>query len=284
MTKAFIITTALAAIALITATPALAQTASTGADCPAATSPLPSGMRDAMLKPGAKSPFVANPQANDPMFASFQKRQAEERARDYANLCRFKADNARLMGDPSKSPRIVFMGDSITEGWEFGDPSLFASGVADRGIGGQTSTQMLVRFYQDVIGLKPRVVHIMAGTNDVAGNGGRFDPEDYKNHIRAMVELAQTHKIQVVLASIPPAGGFVWKPELKPAETIRALNAWMKSYAAEKGVIYADYHTVLTAPDGSFKPELSNDGIHPHTDGYAIMRPVADAALSQALK
>jgi lysophospholipase L1-like esterase len=142
---------------------------------------------------------------------------------------------------------------------------------------------MLARFYQDVVALHPQAVHIMAGTNDVAGNTGPSSPADFKNNIRAMVDLAKSNHIQVVLASIPPAERFSWRPDIEPAEQIRKLNAWLRQFAGQHHVIYADYYSSLTTPSGAFRPELSNDGVHPNSDGYAAMRPIADAALRKAV-
>lgn len=208
-------------------------------------------------------------------------KRAEEPRRDYPDLCHYKADNAGIL--EGAHPTAVFMGDSITEGWGFGDPSLFSHGVLDRGISGQTSPQMLLRFYQDVVALHPQAVHIMAGTNDVAGNTGPSSPDDFKNNIRAMVDLAKAHHIQVVLASIPPAERFSWRPEIQPVEQIRALNAWLRQFAGQHKLVYADYYSSLTTPSGAFRPELSNDGVHPNSEGYAMMRPIANAALRRAM-
>jgi lysophospholipase L1-like esterase len=201
-------------------------------------------------------------------------------ARDYPDLCHYKSDNAAILKGPH--PTAVFMGDSITEGWAAGDASLFSGGVIDRGISGQTSPQMLVRFYQDVVALRPKVVHIMAGTNDLAGNTGPTSADDFKNNIRAMVDLAKANHIRVILASIPPADRFPWRPDIQPAEQIRQLNTWLRKLADQHKVIYADYYSALTTPSGAFRPELSNDGVHPNSDGYAAMRPIADAALRKA--
>jgi lysophospholipase L1-like esterase len=203
-------------------------------------------------------------------------------AGDFAGLCRYKSDNAAILKGGAH-PTSVFMGDSITEGWRVADPSLFSVVVVDRGISGQTSPQMLVRFYQDVVALHPQVVHIMAGTNDVAGNTGPSSPDDFKNNIRAMVDLARANHIQVILASIPPAERFPWRPDIQPVEQIRQLNAWLRQFAGQHKLIYADYHSSLTTPSGAFRPELSNDGVHPNSDGYAAMRPIAEAALRKAL-
>jgi lysophospholipase L1-like esterase len=233
----------------------------------------------AMLKPGAKPPPATS--QTDAKLQEYLKKHADDMLRDYADLCHYKSDNAGILKGPH--PKAIFMGDSITEAWGIGDPALFSSGVIDRGISGQTSPQMLVRFYPDVVALRPQVVHIMAGTNDVAGNTGPNSPDDFKNNIRAMVDLARAHHIQVVLASILPAERFTWRPEIRPVEQIRQLNAWLRQFAAEHKLIYADYFSSLATPAGAFRPELSNDGVHPNSDGYAAMRPIADAALQKAM-
>jgi lysophospholipase L1-like esterase len=231
----------------------------------------------AMLKPGAKRPPMP---AGDEERQAYLKKHAEDLARDFPDLCRYKSDNAALL--QGSHPTVVFMGDSITEGWGVGDPSLFTHGVVDRGISGQTSPQMLLRFYQDVVELHPRAVHIMAGTNDVAGNTGPSSPEDFKSNIRAMVDIAAASHIRVILASILPTERFPWRPEIQPVEQIRQLNAWLRQFAGEHKLMYADYYSALTTPSGAFRPELSNDGVHPNLDGYAAMRPIADAALRKA--
>ncbi len=153
--------------------------------------------------------------------------------------------------------------------------------MVSRGIGGQTSPQMLLRFYQDVIALRPDAVHIMAGTNDLAGNTGPNSPEDFKNNIRAMVDLARANNINVVLASILPATARPWQPESHPSKQIPELNAWLQQLATEQNLVYADYYTPTATADGKFKASLSNDGVHPHRVGYEVMRPVAERALKK---
>jgi lysophospholipase L1-like esterase len=248
--------------------------------CPAAPDAPPPGLLEALMKPGAKP--AAMPQFSDEQRAAYMKKRAEDQARDFANLCRYKSDNTRIT--QGQRPRVIFMGDSITEGWSIGDASLFAAGVVNRGIGGQTSPQMLLRFYQDVVALRPNVVHIMAGTNDLAANTGSSSPEDYKNNIRAMVDLAQANKIKVILASIPPADRFMWRPDLQPAEQVRHLNAWLRQFASERKLVFADYHAQLATPTGAMNAALGNDGVHPNIDGYAAMRPIADAAIRKAMR
>ena len=252
----------------------------TASPCPPPAPAPPREMLIAMLKPGAKPPPL--PAAGDEKLQAYLKKHAEDLARDYPDLCHFKSDNDALL--KGAHPTVVFMGDSITAAWGVGDPSLFSGGVVDRGISGQTSPQMVVRFYQDVVALHPRAVHIMAGTNDVAGNTGPSSPEDFKNNIRAMVDLARANHIQVVLASILPAERFPWRPDIQPVEQIRQLNQWLQQFAGQHHLIYADYYSALTTPSGAFRPELSNDGVHPNSDGYAAMRPIADVALRKAVR
>lgn len=206
------------------------------------------------------------------------------KANDWAWLCRFRADNAAATAAP---PQVVFIGDSITEGWWRADQALFERGDgpawANRGISGQTSPQMLLRFWQDVVALHPRVVHIMAGTNDIAGNTGPNRIEDYKNNIRAMVNLARINGIAVVLASVPPADHFSWKPAMQPAPRIAEINMWLKDYAQTQHFAYADYYAAMVDKSGAMKPEFTSDGVHPEAAGYAVMRPIAEGAIVEAL-
>jgi lysophospholipase L1-like esterase len=200
---------------------------------------------------------------------------------DWAFLSRYRENNARLKPDVS---RVVFLGDSITEAWAQ-DPFISENAhYVGRGIGGQTTQQMLLRFRADVIELKPALVHIMAGTNDVAGNNGPEIDSDIEGAITSMVELALANRIRVVLASIPPAADFEWHPGLNPASRIRRLNAWMKSYASRVGVGYVDYWPVLATDSGAMKPNLSPDGVHPNSQGYEAMKAVARAAIESSLE
>ncbi|MBV8604230.1 MAG: hypothetical protein JO224_06040 [Pelomonas sp.] len=196
---------------------------------------------------------------------------------DWAGLCRYAADDARLLA-AGKHPRVVFLGDSITELWAQAEPALFdGDTVVGRGISGQTSAQMLVRLHADVVDLHPQIVHIMAGTNDVAGNGGPTSEAAWRNNIMAMVEIAQAHGIEVVLASIPPAARFGWRPGIAPAAQIVRLNGWLRAYAERMHLRYVDYYPRLATPDGAMRPEFSPDGVHPNQAGYAAMRPLAAA-------
>lgn len=206
-------------------------------------------------------------------------------AEDWPALGRYRADNEALAKGPR--PRTVFMGDSITQGWIDKAPAFFGPGRLDRGIGGQTTPQMLLRFRQDVIELRPQVVQIMGGTNDIAGNTGPMTAEQTLGNIMSMTELAQAHGIRVIIASIPPAGAFPWRPGLATGPKIVALNARLKSYAARTGATYADYWSTLRDPgskDGqAMRAALTYDGVHPNEAGYRVMAPIAEAAIKAAL-
>ncbi len=232
--------------------------------------PLDASLRP-MLQPGGR---IAPPSPEKAAAAG--KAMAEERARDWPDLCRYQAANAAI----THSPKVVFMGNSITELWAIADPGFFSDEVVDRGISGQTSPQMLLRFRADVIAIKPRTVQILAGTNDIAGNTGLTSERAFEDNIESMVELAKAHHIRVVLASILPMGSIGWQPQYRPAEEVRRLNRWLRDYAAMSGVAYLDYYTRLATPDGAFRPDLSNDGVHPNLAGYAIMRELAAKALA----
>jgi lysophospholipase L1-like esterase len=203
---------------------------------------------------------------------------------DWGYRQRYHADDAAIVAGPPAVRRVVFLGDSITEGWTGMHPDFFtANGFAGRGIGGQTSPQMLVRFRQDVIGLAPQAVHIMAGTNDIAENTGAYDPQATQGFIASMAELAKAHGIRVILASVPPAGEFFWHPGLGPAEKIRTLNVWLKDYAASNGLTYADYTSMLDDGNGAMKPGFASDGVHPTRAGYTVMEPIVMRSIAAAL-
>lgn len=222
----------------------------------------------------------------------YQKSQLERTYNDWAFLAKFREANALLPQPPAGETRVVFMGDSITEGWgmkatatspargEFfpGKPYI------NRGISGQTTPQMLVRFRQDVILLKPKVVVLLAGTNDIAENTGKETIEEIGNNIASMSEIARTNGIRVVLCSVLPASDFHWHKGLEPAPKIKALNAWMKDYAAKNGFVYVDYYSPMANSEGGLKAELSPDGVHPNKAGYDLMGPLAENGIAEALK
>jgi lysophospholipase L1-like esterase len=246
--------------------------------CPAPLE-IPAAAREfqaAFLEPGQPNLARLIGLTQRPEFIAYNDSRKAREAQDWAGLCRYQNDNAALLAT-RRRPDIVFLGDSITENWVLGDPTLFSGTRIGRGIGGQTTAQMVVRFHSDVIALRPRTVHLMAGTNDVAGNAGPTSERAFQQNIQAMVEMARAHGIRVVLASIPPAAKFTWRPELQPARQIAALNAWLRDYAARERLEYLDYYSVLATADGALRPAFGIDGVHPNRDGYAAMRALATA-------
>jgi lysophospholipase L1-like esterase len=235
----------------------------------------------------AQTPFAASqavPAAKP--ISAWQKQFNERLIVDFPWLARFKEADLALPAPFAGENRVVFMGDSITDNWKFdgADGSFPGKPYINRGIGGQTTPQMLVRFRQDVIALKPKVVVIMGGTNDIAGNTGPMTLEQTEDNLASMAELAAVNNIRVVLCSVTPAFDYPWSPGLKPAPKILALNRWIKTYAAEKGFVYVDYHTALKDSRNGLPAKLSADGVHPMPSGYAIMAPLADAGIEKALK
>ncbi|WP_038262216.1 SGNH/GDSL hydrolase family protein [Zhouia amylolytica] len=204
-------------------------------------------------------------------------------AQDWPNLKRFKADNSEIIR-LQKPVEVVFMGNSITEGWMSHDPEFFnKNGFINRGISGQTTPQMLIRFRQDVVDLQPKVVVILAGTNDIAGNTGPSTIKMIQDNLASMAEIATANGIKVVLSSILPVYDYPWKPGLKPAEKIIKINNWMKAYAEKHGHIYLDYHSHLSDKRKGMKPIYANDEVHPTSEGYEVMRPLAEAAIQKAM-
>jgi lysophospholipase L1-like esterase len=209
-------------------------------------------------------------------------------AQDWAGRQKFAAANAALAAPAEGQPRVVLMGDSITEIWPDRHPVFFEeTGYIGRGISGQVSAQMLVRFRQDVIDLHPAVVVINAGTNDVAENQGPYDEDFTLGNIISMTELARANGIAVVLTSVLPAAGFRWRPAITDAaDKIAALNARIRAYAAGQGIPYVDYYSSLVVDDPSraLNPAYSNDGVHPVTAGYVVMEPLLLEAIGKSLK
>ena len=203
---------------------------------------------------------------------------------DWAGLRRYRAANAKLGAPAVGENRVVFYGNSITDAWARYFPTMFpGKPYVGRGISGQTTPQMLVRFRQDVVALQPRVVVILAGTNDIAGNTGPSTLEMIEDNFMSMVQIAKAHHIHVVISSVLPVYDYPWKPGLEPAPKIVALNAWLRKYANDAGEVYLDYHTAMKDARDGLPPNLANDGVHPTDAGYRIMAPMAEAAISRAL-
>ena len=204
---------------------------------------------------------------------------------DWANLGRYRDANAKLPPPTPKENRVVFYGNSITDAWAQRFPTDFpGKPYIGRGISGQTTPQMLVRFNQDVVALRPKVVVILAGTNDIAGNTGPSTIEMIEDNLRSMAEIARASGIRVVLSSVLPVYDYPWRPGLEPALKIVALNAWMKDYAAKSGATYLDYHSAMGDARQGMRAELASDGVHPNDAGYRVMAPLAEKAIAAALR
>ena len=205
-------------------------------------------------------------------------------AQDWANLNRYKKANAALISPDQEEKRVVFMGNSITEGWSDVDPDFFSNKpYINRGISGQTTPQMLIRFRADVIELRPSVVVLLAGTNDIAGNTGPTTLDAIFNNIQSMAELARANNIKVVLSSVLPVYSYPWSPEVAAIEKIASLNDMIKHYAAQNDMIYLDYYAALVDERRGMKKEYADDGVHPTSKGYQVMGPLAKKAIEKAL-
>jgi len=203
---------------------------------------------------------------------------------DWASLARYREANAQLGAPRPGEHRVVFYGNSITDAWAEYFASMFPGRpYVGRGISGQTTPQMLVRFRQDVIALEPAVVVILAGTNDIAGNTGPSTLGMIEDNLTSMVELAKANDIRVVLASVLPASDYPWRPGLAPAPKIVALNTWMRQYASAEDVVYLDYHSAMADDRMGLSAELTDDGVHPNAAGYQVMAPLAERAITDAL-
>ena len=240
-------------------------------------------------QPASPPPMPACPEVATAITALLAN---DARLRDWANLARYRDDNRALSAAATSGARVVFMGDSITDAWpqaRYGD-FFVGKPYVGRGISGQTTPQMLIRFRPDVIALKPKAVVILAGTNDIAGNTGPMTNEEVQGNLASMAQLAKANGIRVVMSSIQPvsayhaAPGAVPQTTRRPMERIRAINDWMKKYAATEGHVYLDYFAAMIDDKGMLREELSADDLHPNAQGYAIMGPLAEAAIKQALR
>jgi lysophospholipase L1-like esterase len=222
--------------------------------------------------------------ASAPVSDWARKRQ-EQLENDWPWLGKFKEADQKLAAPAAGENRVVFMGDSITQGWQIEGPegSFPGKPYINRGISGQTTPQMVLRFRQDVIGLKPKVVVILGGINDIAGNTGSETLEQIEDNLASMADLAAANQIHVVLCSVLPAFDFSWKPGTMPAPKVLALNAWIRAYATEKGYVYVDYHSAMKDAHDGLPATLSKDGVHPLPAGYAIMAPLVEAGIEKAL-
>ena len=242
---------------------------------------------------GVFSCAAAQPAADPCADTKTQLTRAENRLKDWPALARYRDANGQMAQPSRNEARVVFMGDSITDSWD--DPKYggFFPGkpYVDRGISGQTTPQMLVRFRPDVIALHPKIVVILAGTNDLSGNTGPTTLEAIQDNLMSMAELAKSNSIKVIFASILPVSDYeqrdgkpIVQTVRRPPEKIKALNEWLRSYAAKNNLTYLDYYSAMMDEKGFLKDELSEDGLHPNAKGYAVMAPLAEAAIASALK
>jgi lysophospholipase L1-like esterase len=280
--SAAISTTTSAQTSVSAANPKLAD-----GQCPPAETPDPvmlAQLRELSLRPGAKidpTTLMKDPQVAE-FISQMTKQEQVRKQMDWSGLCRYREENAAQRA--KAVPRVVFLGDSITENWRYADAGLFSDQIIDRGISGQTSSQILLRFYPDVVALRPSVVHVMAGTNDILQNTGPISDDDIVNNISAMIDIAQANQIRVVLASIPPISVRTWQPDLRPAARLRRLNERLRALANARGAVFVDYGPLLKGSDDGLRVDLGNDGVHPNRAGYAVMQPAANRAIAQALR
>ncbi len=244
---------------------------------------------------GSAQPATATPNTTDPCAEiTARATRAETRLKDWPALARYHDANSTTAASPGNGDRVVFMGDSITDSWQSPQYGGFFPGkpYIDRGISGQTTPQMLIRFRPDVIALNPKVVVMLAGTNDIAGNTGPMTLQAIEDNLMSMFDLAHANGIRVVFASVLPISDYektkdgqpIIRSKQRPPEQITALNSWMKTYAKAHGGVYLDYFSAMADDKGFLREELSEDGLHPNKMGYEIMAPLAEQAIAAALK
>ncbi len=239
--------------------------------------------REDAAQPPAQSP-AATPEEQP--LSDYQQSQMRAWANDFADLARYRAADAALRPPSLGVNRVVFFGDSITDGWKL-DQSFPGKPYVNRGISGQTTSQMMLRFHQDVIALQPKVVVVLAGTNDIAGNTGPISLQDIEANLASMAELARAHNISVIFSSVTPVNNYVPASiryfNQRPRSEIIDLNAWLRDYCASNGHWYLDYYNAMLDESGMLKRAISNDGLHPNDAGYRIMAPLAEAMIEKAV-
>jgi lysophospholipase L1-like esterase len=233
-----------------------------------------------------QQPALSIPTTASPDLDQYRASRVAIYTDDFGELKRYRAADAALAPPAPKENRVVFIGDSITDYWKLAD-YFPGKPYINRGIDGQTTPQMLVRFRQDVIALDPKVLVVLAGTNDIAGVTGPARNEDIEANYASMAELARMHHIRVLFASLLPAHNYTPEAKesfaLRPRERILALNTWLKDYCAKNGLVYLDYFSALIDGQGMLRSDLSDDGLHPNAAGYKRMAPLADKAIANAL-
>lgn len=210
---------------------------------------------------------------------------SQEMKTDWANISKYSKENQSLPIPAKNENRVVFMGNSITEGWKTNDPEFFSKNkYINRGIGGQTTSQMLLRFRPDVIDLKPKLVIILAGINDIAQNNGPIELKDIFGNIVSMIDLAKANNIKVILSSVLPANDFPWKKGMEPAEKVIKLNAMLEKYAIENKIVFVNYYPKMVDSEKGLDKKYTNDGVHPILAGYKVMEPLLQEAIAKASK
>jgi lysophospholipase L1-like esterase len=230
---------------------------------------------------------VTLPSTGYPGLDKYRASKIAVYANDYGQLARYRDANTALKPPVPGEDRVIFFGDSITDIWKL-DESFPGKHYVNRGIGGQTTSQMLVRFREDVIDLQPKIVVILAGTNDIAGNTGPISNQDIEANLASIAELAKVHNIRIIFCSVLPVNNYTPKSEeffaSRPPERILALNTWLKDYCAKNDLTYLDYFSAMVDDKGLLKRDLSEDGLHPNQAGFAVMAPMAEKAIEQNLK
>lgn len=230
---------------------------------------------------------VTLPSTGYPGLDKYRASKIATYVNDYGQLVRYRDADAPLQPPAANENRVIFFGDSITDIWKL-DDWFPGKHYINRGIGGQTTSQMLVRFRQDVIDLQPKVLVILAGTNDIAGNTGPISNEDIEANLASMAELAKVHGIRIIFSSILPVNNYTPKSQeffaSRPPERILALNSWLKDYCAKNDLVYLDYFSAMVDDKGLLKRDLADDGLHPNQAGFAIMAPMAAKAIEKAFK
>lgn len=217
-------------------------------------------------------------------LACFAGQAQAQKVQDWPNLARYAAEDQALGAPAPGQHRVIFLGDSITDSWSGRFATAFpGKPYLDRGISGQTTPQMLLRFQQDVLALHPAAVVILAGINDIAGNTGPETEETIENNFRSMVTLAKAAHLHVVLCSLLPADRLPWNPSVIPTEKVRALNQWLEALARREGLVYVDFYSAMTTATGGLQPALAKDAVHPNDSGYAVMEPLVEAGIRKAL-
>lgn len=229
---------------------------------------------------------VAPPSTGFPGLDHYRASRLAVYTDDYGQLARYRDANAGLKPPAAGEDRVIFFGDSITDLWKVGE-SFPGKPYVNRGIGGQTTSQMLVRFRQDVINLQPKAVVVLAGTNDIAGNTGRISNEDIEANLTSIAELARAHNIRMIFSSILPVNNYTSESQefyaSRPRDRILTVNRWLQDYCRTNKLVYLDYFTAMVDDKGLLKRDLAQDGLHPNKAGYAVMTPLAEKAIDKAL-